>query len=389
MKEIFTTIYKKIKFQLFETDDLIINWNNFDKGVFFLVLGVLHQGYSIIWYWHNVEIKKELRWLNIDFYSSRMTSLIFCILLFSILLIFCHYFKNNQSFRTFISYISPVLYGVTMIYSGYTVGIYSVPTISGFVCIVLVGLVFYNRKIIYGIAIPITIFTLVVCYLSSNDLIAYAPLFTEELNQTQVFKNSFWVRSMAELFLPILFVSILFFEILLSQWRRREKKIERLSTTDALTELYNRRYIGDQLNIISTHLVSVIILDLDYFKKINDSYGHDIGDTVLCRVARILESCVRASDDVVGRFGGEEFILLLPQMDLKQAQDVAEHCRAKISQELIVLKNTQYISISASFGISTSTGDLSKEELMGLADQALYLSKQKGRNCVSHYLEIV
>ena len=124
-------------------------------------------------------------------------------------------------------------------------------------------------------------------------------------------------------------------------------------------------------------------------KKINDSYGHDIGDTVLCRVARILESCVRASDDIVGRFGGEEFILLLPLMDLKQAQEVAERCRAKISQELIELKDTRHISISASFGISTSTGNLSKEELIGLADQALYLSKQKGRNCVSHYLEIV
>lgn len=387
MKAFFATIYKKIKFQLFETDDLIINWNDFDKGIFLLFLGALHQGYSIFWYWYNVEVRRELRWLNIDFYSSRMTSLIVSTVIFSIILILCHYFKNNQNFRTFISYISPALYGVAMIYSGYTVGIYSVPTISGFVCIVLVGLIFYSRKIIYGIAIPITIFTLIVCYLSSNNIIAYAPLFTEELNQAQVFQNPFWVRSMAELFLPILFVSILLFEILLSQWRRREQKIERLSTTDALTEIYNRRYIGDQLNIASNNLVSVIILDLDYFKKINDSYGHDIGDTVLCRVARILESCVRQSD-IVGRFGGEEFILLLPLMDLKQAQDVAERCRVKISQELIELKNTQHISISASFGISTSTGDLSKEELIRLADQALYLSKQKGRNCVSHYLEI-
>lgn len=192
---------------------------------------------------------------------------------------------------------------------------------------------------------------------------------------------------MAELFLPILIVSILLFEILLSQWRRREKKIERLSTTDALTEIYNRRYIGDQLNRVSIDLVSVIILDLDDFKKINDSYGHDTGDDVLCRVARVLESCLRETD-IVGRFGGEEFILLLPLMDLEQAYDVAERCRVKISQEQIILKDARHISISASFGISSSIGDLSKEELIRLADQALYLSKKKGRNCVSHYLEI-
>lgn len=388
MKDFFANIFRKIKFQLFETDDLIINWNDFDKGVLLLFFGAQNQGFSILWYWYNVEVKKELQWLNIDFYPSRMTSLIACTVLFSILLILCHYFKNNQKFRSFISYFSPAFYGVAMIYGGYTVGIYSVPTISGFVCIVLVGLVFYNRKILYGIAIPITIFTIIVCYRSSNNLIAYAPLFTDELNQAQVFQNSFWVRSMAELFLPILFVSILFFEILLSQWRRREKKIERLSTTDALTEIYNRRYIGDQLNIVSTHLISVIILDLDHFKLINDSYGHEVGDLVLCRVARILESCLRQTD-IVGRFGGEEFILLLPLMDLKQAQDVAERCRTKISQALIELKDKQRISISASFGIASSTGVLSKEELIRLADQALYLSKQKGRNCVSDYLEII
>lgn len=387
MKEFFSKIFKKIKFQLFETDDLIINWNDFDKGVLLLFFGALNQSTSILWYWHNVKIKKQVQWLNIDFYPSRMTSLIICTMLFSVLLILCHYFKHNQKFRTLISYSSPALFGMVMIYGGYTVGIYSVPTVSGFVCIVLVGLVFYNRKILYGVAIPITIFTVIVCYQSSNNMIAYAPLFTEELNHTQVFENAFWVRSMAELFLPILLISILFFEVLLSQWRRREKKIEYLSTTDALTEIYNRRYIGHQLNHIYTDAVSVIILDLDHFKAINDGYGHHVGDEVLCRVARTLESSIRQKD-IVGRFGGEEFIVLLPYADLKQAQEVAERCREKIAQELIILKDTRQISITASFGIASSTGDLSQEELIRLADQALYLSKQKGRNCVSHYLEI-
>ena len=388
MKEFFANIVKRIKFQLFETDDLFINWYDFDKGVLLLFFGILSLFSQIKWYWYNIEIKKELRWLNIDFYHSRMISLIVCVVIFAILLILCHYFKNNQKFRRVISYLSPALFGMVMIYGGYTVGIYSVPTISGLICIVLVGLVFYKRKILYSIAVPITIFTMMVCYQSSNHLIAYAPLFTEELNQSQAFENAFWVKSMAELFLPILFTSILFFEILLSQWRRREKKIERLSTTDALTEIYNRRYIGGQLDLMSTHLVSVIILDLDHFKAINDGYGHDVGDEVLCRVARVLESSIRKMD-IVGRFGGEEFILLLPHTDLNHAQDIAEHCRVKIAQELIVLKDTRKISISASFGIATSTGILNKEELIRLADQALYLSKQKGRNCVSHYLEII
>lgn len=183
MKDFFLNIYKKIKFQLFETDDLIINWNDFDKGVLLLFFGALSQGFYIFWYWKNFRINKQLEWLNADFYSCRMTSLIICTAIFSILLILCYYKKNNPEFRTFITYFSPAMFGVVMIYCGYTVGIYSVPTISGFVCIVLVGLVFYNRKILYGIAIPISILTMIVCYLSSSNVITYAPLFTDKLNQ--------------------------------------------------------------------------------------------------------------------------------------------------------------------------------------------------------------
>ena len=379
-------IFKKIKYELFETDDLLINWNNFDKGVLILSFGALSQFGAGKWYIYNFLYLEQTRWLNATFFQPRMISLTICFLIFVVLLFLCHFYKNNLIFRTFISYFSPAFFGIVMIYGGYTVGIYSAPTLSGFISIILVGLVFYERKVLYSIAIPITLYTLTVCYLSSKGLIAYAPLFTDELNQSQVFQNKFWIMSMVELFLPILLVSVFFFEILLSQWRRREQKIERLSTTDALTGAYNRRYINQQLEENGLQFYSIIILDLDYFKHINDSYGHSVGDDVLCRVAQILKSCLR-QNDIVGRFGGEEFILILPEKDLSQALEIAERCKRAIAEELIILKDIS-VHVTASFGVASSNGEHLKDEMIRLADQALYLSKEKGRNQVSHYQEL-
>ena len=128
---------------------------------------------------------------------------------------------------------------------------------------------------------------------------------------------------------------------------------------------------------------------MDHFKTINDSYGHDIGDRVLRRVASILGQNIRHKD-MVGRFGGEEFILILNEDDLSVVKEVAERCRHQIEKTEVQVHNDLSISITASLGIAVGNQQKnSHENIVRLADQALYLAKSSGRNQVRHYLEIV
>lgn len=280
----------------------------------------------------------------------------------------------------------PLYFGLLLIYSAKSVGIYSPAAIGGTLNILLIGFVFYKPKTIYSIMVIVSIAIVYVCIQTASGVFTYAPLFSEALNKGEYYKNDFWIQSMAILYLPILVVSALFFELLLRQWRRREQKIETLSQIDSLTHVYNRRFMSNyvqELKKKQQHDYAMVILDLDFFKKINDHYGHDAGDTVLCRVASLLKACV-ADQGVVGRLGGEEFVLILPQLDLEYALDVAEHCRSTIAQEMIMLQDGRLLSVTASFGVASAFEHMLMDEVSRLADQALYQAKHEGRNQVRY-----
>ena len=175
----------------------------------------------------------------------------------------------------------------------------------------------------------------------------------------------------------------------MTQWRNREAQIQRMSLLDPLTNLYNRRSLAQSLNQMQFEAQSyaLILLDLDHFKNINDNYGHDAGDTVLKRVAKILQVHLQNAD-VAGRFGGEEFLLILQNKTHEQALLIAEQCRQLIEQEAIQFDLNHTIYITASLGVALSNIGLSKEIVLRQADQALYLAKKQGRNQVRHFAEI-
>lgn len=375
--------YKDVKFHLFETDNVLIYWPNFSKGVILLVFSLLVLMGHLFWYVINYHSDNRI-WLNEDYYDYRMFTT-FCQILMTILVaIITFAFKKYHLFRTFMGWFIPLYFGCLLIYSAQTVGIYSPAAMAGIVNILLIGFVFYQPKVIYSIAAIVAVYVVAICYLTSIDVLPYAPLFSERLNQSNFYKNEFWMKSMAILYIPILIISALFFEIILSQWRRREKRIETLSRVDSLTEVYNRRYISDFLTSLYKSKNSeycVILLDLDFFKMINDSYGHDAGDEVLRRIAKILKSSMRYHD-VVGRFGGEEFILILPNQSLQLAVDIADRCRKAIYNESILLPNGEEIHVSASFGVAISKKCKTMHEVIREADQALYRAKSLGRNQV-------
>lgn len=171
------------------------------------------------------------------------------------------------------------------------------------------------------------------------------------------------------------------------------QELEFLAFNDSMTHLYNRRKFEELLNMeISKihqngHKSCLIILDIDYFKKINDLYGHPVGDRVIKHIASILRENARETD-VVSRWGGEEFLLLLPHTSLSEGRFIAEKLR-KIIEDRIVLIKEKEIHITASFGVAGISGDKDSLELAYKdADKALYVAKEKGRNCVeTAYIE--
>ena len=170
--------------------------------------------------------------------------------------------------------------------------------------------------------------------------------------------------------------------------RRNSAILYKLANTDALTELANRRYSFKYAESMllqakqNKENFAVIIFDIDHFKKINDTYGHAGGDVALKIIAAIASEYVRGQD-ILGRIGGEEFLVVLPNTSVKQAFDVAERIRKAIVDKDIILDG-KVVHISASFGISQLAQNLPNfNQIFHEADIALYEAKNSGRNCIS------
>lgn len=163
------------------------------------------------------------------------------------------------------------------------------------------------------------------------------------------------------------------------------KELHQLSITDGLTGLFNRKHIMELLEREISRSrrygrpVTILMLDIDHFKQVNDSYGHQAGDAVMCRLSDVLRSMVRQVDDV-GRYGGEEFLVLLPDSDSHSGAEMAERIRSKI-QDIEILANHQKISVTLSIGISSFPQmGRDADAVICTADEALYQAKSTGRN---------
>ena len=166
-----------------------------------------------------------------------------------------------------------------------------------------------------------------------------------------------------------------------AQLQDEKEKYQKLSTLDALTKILNRHGIEQFVESLRSAGLptSVIVIDLDHFKRVNDHRGHHIGDRVLQTVGEILRAHTRSTDGL-GRWGGEEFVLVCPGADLTKAAELAEKLRRRILETNFVPEDP--LSISASFGVAAVQAGQSFEDAFRQADQALYLAKNRGRNCV-------
>ena len=172
---------------------------------------------------------------------------------------------------------------------------------------------------------------------------------------------------------------------------QRFSSVKHIAIYDTLTNLYNRRYFEERFGVeaqkafYSGTFLSLGIVDIDHFKKVNDTLGHPAGDKVLYNIASLLKNSVRKKD-TVARYGGEEFILILPEANLEASFMIAERIRQLIEKTSIAVGETQ-LHLTVSIGISSfpTHRAKSKEELIKMADRALYEAKAGGRNRVCMY----
>lgn len=176
-------------------------------------------------------------------------------------------------------------------------------------------------------------------------------------------------------------------------------KLNRELISDPLTQLYNRRFMDERLpyELVKSWTTKVpmgiIMADIDYFKKINDSYGHLIGDQILVGFSSLLKSVIRENHDWIIRYGGEEFLMFISDADSENLLKKAEQIRATIENNIFSIDDLQ-IQITSSFGVfsavPTQIDDLSIiKTYIDNADKALYNSKKTGRNKVSCYSELI
>ena len=164
----------------------------------------------------------------------------------------------------------------------------------------------------------------------------------------------------------------------------------KVTNTDKLTGLSNRKYFQEKMEeSIQAFMengtpLSILILDIDYFKKVNDTYGHPVGDKVLIRLAQLMERTAREGD-IPCRYGGEEFVVILPSTSAEVAIELGKQYNVAVQQETW----PEIGNLTISVGAATLKENETDEELLDRADRALYYSKQNGRNRVTHFNEVV
>ncbi len=168
-----------------------------------------------------------------------------------------------------------------------------------------------------------------------------------------------------------------------------ESKLEKLALHDALTGLYNRGSFNEALNdeLFRAHYydrnISLLIIDIDFFKKVNDTYGHQAGDKILKSIANIILSSIRKSD-YAARYGGEEFVIILPDANTEKAIGLAENIRVSVEQKKFKISKNEAITLTISIGVGSSSIEISPKLLIETADKALYKAKENGRNQVQY-----
>ncbi len=286
----------------------------------------------------------------------------------------------------------PIMVHLTAAFYALNIGFFSYLTgpfraTSGFALFggLMTGMILFQHSVLFAGLFVYISGLLSIAYLSHLGALPFEPLYlnsvgTRGLDPDWLLRSTISMVALGLIVFPVL-------GLIVESWRYRERRLERAARVDALTGIFNRRYTMEALDhafgrATKRRPLSVVMVDVDHFKTVNDRFGHLVGDQVLREVAKTLESCLRRTD-TLGRYGGEEFLLVLPKVPHESARLVAERCRQSIAELALVSTDGVPFAITASFGVATvPPHHPTVEALLDVADAALYDAKRGGRNSV-------
>lgn len=285
------------------------------------------------------------------------------------------------------SYVVALTLGIGNTFFVYLPGIFVGPFMVGYVATGVVILMLFKPKPAYTAVLASVVLLLALWLGEALQVIPSAPLFHDIPFRGGVAER-WWVVMMGSLVILISFIALGLSAVVIARERRSEAALLYLSETDFLTGLYNRRAF---LHLAESEIsrarrrhapVAMGMLDLDHFKRVNDEYGHDIGDETLAAVADVLRQSLRLHDHVC-RWGGEEFVLLLSDIAERDVHAVFERIRLAVQETRFELTGGKELKITVSIGYTIADPDHGRVEAMDLiaaADHAVYRAKDAGRN---------
>ena len=297
--------------------------------------------------------------------------------------------RMSERQETRFANLTILLFGASGIISLLLVGPFNLVTGIVLTGCVLIGLLLFPApqiSLVFGLSMAAILAYAIMVSLEST---VYRPLLSPVENpQAQV-----WYDVMTIFAATLIIIKDAFtVAALTSTWRHREASTLDRSIRDPLTGIVNRGHLlqalGQQLNRLhpGRQTLSVILMDVDFFKQINDRYGHAIGDQALVHVATTLQGNLR-DNDLLGRYGGEEFLMMLPGATLAQASSIAERCADALRRHAMTMPGHPALRITASFGVSSTSLKDNKDvhTLIEEADRAMYHAKHLGRDRVEVY----
>lgn len=309
-----------------------------------------------------------------------------CMLMWGLLFVIVYRVRRQHPDTIIPAIITVYLFGAPLMVMAVLNGIHSIVTGILLASSPIFGIILFNNRHVY-IASALNWLGIILIGIGvSRGWLPDAPLYLK--TYASVTESQLWLLIQVLIGFPSAFLMFLIVIALLHGLRQREQKILELSRRDGLTGIWNRRYLMERLEHElavarrSQRPLSLILLDLDHFKHVNDCYGHATGDQVLIEAASALQTCIRDIDHL-GRYGGEEFVILLPFCDTDMAVAIAERCRRHIEALQITAGDTR-IPVTSSFGVTTlpAGATSSGEDLTHSADIGLYRAKAEGRNRV-------
>lgn len=296
-------------------------------------------------------------------------SLIYILINFSFFL-YINIKKKIQKCQIFMLIVNIIYLSIFYLYGGgfdYCVYYYFFPSII----LTFILIHFSNGEKIFCLTLEIVIYSLVMIIDFLN-------------NNFNIDHQTFMIENMMSLFLMSISLGLCFFAILRLNERQRSelqklnKYLNQISVIDSLTGIWNRKYMDQKLNELkNSETLSIVMFDIDYFKKINDSYGHQVGDAILKQIAVTINSCLRYND-ILTRYGGEEFLLILPNTTSSTAYALAEKIRKKIMNNVKIESDNRQITISGGVAALKDFKDI--DSMIKHADDNLYYAKANGRN---------